>query len=185
MITQLRATAARLLHRPIFGSAFGAGRYALASLPTVRRGLHSVRYLVIDPSAGLVLGQGDEAGAALAAARRVLESTGEAANDASYWQQPGLFGIEDLPIPVAKTIPRHVSRRRREIHARTGGRCAYCDTPLEVDGHWHVEHQLPRALGGDDRPLNLVAACPACNLAKADRTALEFLSDPGAALQRD
>ncbi len=57
----------------------------------------------------------------------------------------------------------------------------YCDTTLSLDGKWHVEHQLPRALGGADDALNLVAACIKCNLAKADRTALEFISSPAGA----
>jgi 5-methylcytosine-specific restriction endonuclease McrA len=71
--------------------------------------------------------------------------------------------------------PRSVSRRRREIFERSAGKCHYCGTPLTLVGKWHVEHQQPRALGGGDDPLNLVAACVRCNLAKSDRTALEFV----------
>jgi hypothetical protein len=35
---------------------------------------------------------------------------------------------------------------------------------------------LPRALGGLDDVGHLVAACAPCNLAKKDRTALEFVA---------
>ena len=42
------AASERLLHRPIFGGVFGHGRYALASMPCVSRGLHSIRYMVVE-----------------------------------------------------------------------------------------------------------------------------------------
>lgn len=43
-------------HRPIVGGLFGkAGRFLLASVPCVERGLHAVRYSVIDPQSGVVL----------------------------------------------------------------------------------------------------------------------------------
>ena len=68
-----------------------------------------------------------------------------------------------------------MSRRRREVFARSDGRCHYCAAVLRLDGKWHVEHQMPRALGGGDELPNLVAACAPCNLSKRDRTALEFM----------
>lgn len=39
----------------------------------------------------------------------------------------------------------------------------------------------PRALGGGDDALNLVAACRRCNLAKSDRTAIELVGSPDGA----
>jgi 5-methylcytosine-specific restriction endonuclease McrA len=68
-----------------------------------------------------------------------------------------------------------VRRSWGTIRAKCGGRCHYCDTPLQLDGIWHVEHMLPRALGGGDDASNLVAACAPCNLAKSDQTAIEFV----------
>lgn len=62
-----------------------------------------------------------------------------------------------------KPIPR---RLRFEILRRDGHTCRYCgasapDVPLTVD------HVVPRALGGDDEPSNLVAACKDCNSGKS------------------
>lgn len=60
-----------------------------------------------------------------------------------------------------------VSRRLRyEILRRDNHTCRYCgakapDVPLTVD------HVLPVALGGEDRPENLVTACAGCNAGKA------------------
>jgi hypothetical protein len=166
---------ARMLQRPIYGGVFGHGNYALATLPTVVNGLHGVRYLVIEPRAGTVLSVSLDKLEAIAAARKLLHLTAPletAAND-SVWEQEALW--QDLPFD-AQRPPTRVSRRRREIFARSGGHCAYCRTPLTLEGTWHVEHQRPRALGGGDDPVNLVAACQTCNLEKGARTALEFLT---------
>lgn len=59
---------------------------------------------------------------------------------------------------------------------KSGGRCHYCQTPLTLSGRWHVEHMMPGALLGTDDPINLVAACVPCNLAKSDRTAIEYMA---------
>lgn len=79
---------------------------------------------------------------------------------------------------VAVALPRtqQVSRRRREIFNKSAGHCHYCGATLTLDGKWHIEHKLPGALGGDNDPENLTAACVHCNLAKRDRTDVEFIA---------
>jgi hypothetical protein len=170
-------TAARLLQRPIYGGVFGDGRYALASMPCVSRGLYTTRYMVVQPQDGVVLSVADDKTEALAGARRLLR----AANDlqANEVEERRQVQGELWPASVSTAdddAPRHVSRRRREIFERSEGRCHYCSAVLTLDGKWHVEHQLPRALGGGDDALNLVAACVRCNLEKSDRTALEYIA---------
>lgn len=66
-----------------------------------------------------------------------------------------------------------VVRRRREVwracRARQLGRCGLCrgHLPEAYDGRTcHIDHVLPVALGGDNRPSNLQAVHAACNLAK-------------------
>ena len=173
---------ARMLQRPIYGGVFGHGRYALATMPTVANGLHAVRWLVIEPRRGTVLAVADEKLVALASARRLLVGlpSPTAANDAA-WAQGTMW--PELPIDRPPKV-RSISRRRREVFERSEGRCHYCGTPLVLDGGFHVEHQVPRALGGTSEPGNLIAACAPCNLAKRDRTALEFFAsrnrDPSA-----
>ncbi|MCP5263631.1 MAG: HNH endonuclease [Rhodoferax sp.] len=163
--------------RPIFGGVFGNGRYCLATMACIARGLHAVRYMVIEPRAGSVLSVAEEKTEALQSARRLLRAT-EALTRIEERQakpqQEQLWPEDDLPpaAPGAKPAPR----RRREIFERSNGRCFYCGTVLQLDGKWHIEHQIPRALDGDDSGINLVAACTSCNLAKSDRTALEFVA---------
>lgn len=170
-----------LRHRPIFGGPFGMGRYALASIPWVHRGLHATRFLVIEPAAGTVVSIADGKLEALAAAREVLSATehlarAEALERGQIVNQLTLWPPEAFAQPPVRERTRPVSRRRRDIYAKCGGACFYCHAPLRLAGPWHVEHQLPRALGGLDEIGNLVAACAPCNLAKGDKTAIEFVS---------
>jgi len=168
---------ARMLTKPLFGGPFGSlGTYALATMPTVANGLHGVRWMVIQARLGTVLAVADDKLAAIVLARRFLGADGErnAAND-RRWNQTTLF--PELMEQVAESPKvRPISRRRRQIFERSGGSCHYCRRALTLDGTWHVEHMHPRALGGDDRATNLVAACAPCNLAKGPRTSLEFLT---------
>ncbi len=175
-------SAERLLQRPIYGGVFGDGHYALASMPCVSRGLYATRYMVVQPQAGVVLSIAEDKVEALAIARHRLHAAndGHAPAEASTAIQGELWTDEPLLHPSpAPTV--YVSRRRREIFERSGGRCHYCGTPLDLTGKWHIEHQFPRALGGGDDALNLVAACVRCNLAKSDRTAIEFVTQGGSA----
>lgn len=172
-------SASNLRHRPIFGGVFGKGRYALASLPCVAKGLHAVRYMVIDPSAGAVLSVAEDKLEALASARKVLKAadTLAARNEVPPGEQTLLWPDESLPaIDTAGAQPKAVPRRRREVFDKSAGRCHYCSATLKLDGKWHVEHMLPRALDGTDELMNLVAACVPCNLAKRDTSAIEFIA---------
>jgi len=56
------------------------------------------------------------------------------------------------------TVP---AKRRAIIIAAHGGACHYCGGVAT-----HVDHIVPRALGGSDDLKNLIAACRACNLRK-------------------
>jgi hypothetical protein len=172
-----------LRHRPIYGGVFGKGKYALATLPSVSRGLHSLHYLVIEPGPGIVISIAGDKLEALANAREVLRATealvkaGQVDTNDESMEQGELWPPEafDQP-PIRDVVLTPVSRRRREIFEKCGGRCHYCSTPLKLDGKWHIEHAFPRALGGLDEISNLFAACAPCNLAKRDRTALEFVT---------
>jgi hypothetical protein len=165
-----------LLMRPILGGPFGCGQYALASRASVLHGLHSLEFMVISAT-GVILSTAEDKVSALVAARTALRQAPllpHACNDEHFALQADLWPDEH---PGALPPPRQVSRRRRSIFSRTGGRCFYCSCELDLQGPWHVEHQFPRALGGADDGLNLVAACVRCNLRKRDRTALEFFLD--------
>jgi 5-methylcytosine-specific restriction endonuclease McrA len=144
---------------------FGAGRFALATRPLIARGLHAIEFLVIEPRRGQVLASAADKGEVLAQARALIL---DAERQGSLWPEHEFREQQVRPA-------RMPSRRRREIFSRSRGRCHYCSTPLQLAGAWHADHQQPRALDGADDALNLVATCPACNLAKRDRTALEFI----------
>lgn len=179
MLAASKPSPAALRHRPIIGGVFGNGRYALASVPCVVKGLHAVRFMVIEPTSGAVLSVAEAKVDALDSARAVLHASEllaqrSADQAAAESAQGELWPREERPSPpVGKRRP--VSKRRREIFEKSKGCCHYCDATLALDGAWHVEHMLPRALGGLDELGNLVAACVPCNLSKGDRTAIEFV----------
>ena len=163
-----------MLRKPLVGGLFGQGRFELASQPVIAAGLHGVRYFVLEPRAGRVLAIASAKSEVLAAARRALQHAHDQAEPA--WRQASLWPADLHAVSDASPPPRPVSRRRREIFERSGGRCHYCGVGLELAGAWHVEHQLSQALGGDDALANLVASCARCNLRKGSMTAIEFLA---------
>lgn len=91
---------------------------------------------------------------------------------------------------------RHDSRPRREslrkrlglrisraIAARDAHRCVYCgDTADEAGSHLHLDHVIPRSLGGEDSPGNLVTACRACNCARKTMSLAQWSAYKGALL---
>lgn len=176
-------SAPSIRYRPIYGGIFGnSGEYTLATMACVERGLHGVRYLVLHPSSGGVLSVASDKTQALSQARRVLKAAAKltSANDGSF-VQGSLWTDQEMPAPEAgaRSKPKAIPKRRQEVFKKSDGRCFYCGKVLALDGRWHIEHQMPRALLGPDELPNLVAACAPCNLAKRDRTALEFIAQNG------
>jgi hypothetical protein len=178
------ATSPGIRYRPVFGGIFGrSGEYVMATMPCIERGLDAVRYMELHPKTGGVLSVASDKTEALACARKVLKAaaTLTAANESTF-SQSSLWTDEQLPPlkPGATARQKPVPRRRREVFEKSEGRCFYCGKALTLDGKWHIEHQMPRALLGPDELPNLVAACIPCNLSKRDKTALEFIAQHAA-----
>ena len=58
----------------------------------------------------------------------------------------------------------------RKVRERAKGRCEYCRMHQSLQGaSFHVEHVIPCSHGGQESLLNLVLACPSCNLHKSNR----------------
>lgn len=181
----------QLRFKPIFGGRFGHGGFLLVSHWNFYSGLDEVVYYVVEASTRFVVARGDTKQEALEYARNVLTSyltltrlhaecakfkkaKEEAALERQRaWQaqqeQRDAERRESMPERV-KSIPR----RRKQIFEEAEGKCHYCSTPLTLDGKWHIEHKMPKALGGDNQPGNLVASCVSCNHKKRDTTDVEF-----------
>lgn len=75
---------------------------------------------------------------------------------------------------------RHL-RKRGEIVAYLrdlqGGRCAYCRETVGATPH--VDHIMPRALGGSNERANLQLTCSTCNLSKNARHPIDFARSLG------
>lgn len=51
---------------------------------------------------------------------------------------------------------------RRTVYNMTGGKCAYCGTPMSFSD-MQVDHVVPLHQGGADEPFNMFPACRSCN----------------------
>jgi 5-methylcytosine-specific restriction endonuclease McrA len=174
--------------KPLIGGVFGVECYSLCSVIMKSAGLDEVSYLVRHDPSGTFISTAFERGESLGLARMAIGKMGparlarmfqrftseleqqiealrlerEAAMDAARKERGS--------IPVERSIPK----RRRAIFDASGGKCHYCSETLTLDGRWHIEHKMPRALMGGSEQSNLVASCVTCNLRKSDSTDLEF-----------
>ena len=73
---------------------------------------------------------------------------------------------------------RYRGSKREALWYASGGNCHYCETRLNPN-NWHADHKHPVALGGQTTLANGVAACPPCNLRKADMPYKEFCREEG------
>ncbi len=62
--------------------------------------------------------------------------------------------------------------RRTRIYMRDKFRCQYCGERKQAN-ELTLDHILPRSRGGDNAPVNVVAACVTCNGRKGNRTPSE------------
>lgn len=67
-------------------------------------------------------------------------------------------------------------RLREKVHAKFGGRCAYCGNPIEIQ-KMQVDHIMPKFKGGTDELCNLHPACASCNNWKHSFSLEEFRSE--------
>ena len=50
----------------------------------------------------------------------------------------------------------------------SGGRCAICGEPIELDS-FHADHRVPYSVSGRTNVYEMQALCPSCNLKKGAR----------------
>jgi 5-methylcytosine-specific restriction endonuclease McrA len=72
----------------------------------------------------------------------------------------------------------NINHRRYRVHKlqvfkRDGRICALCGTD---EGEMHIDHIIPRVIGGDHSLENLRVLCAACNLRKGARSDRVFLA---------
>ena len=88
-----------------------------------------------------------------------------------------------ITIAKADKGPSEVHRYWLARHVeRQNGHCVYCGIPMflppargrKKDRLATLDHVVPLAHGGADSEANTIAACEACNTAKADLSALVF-----------
>lgn len=81
----------------------------------------------------------------------------------------------------ARNRARKIARRAkitRVLMQAQRGRCAYCRSKLEP-GRFHIDHILPRKLGGSNEHSNLQLTCCECNFEKAAMHPIEYAKSLG------
>lgn len=63
-----------------------------------------------------------------------------------------------------------------DLYREMEGRCGYCGIPVSllVEGDVHLDHMNPLSRGGSDTIDNVIISCADCNLAKHDKTVIEW-----------
>ncbi|NTG86182.1 HNH endonuclease [Agrobacterium rhizogenes] len=85
-----------------------------------------------------------------------------------------LKDLEQIRISNISTARQALPMSTKKLVAeRDTHRCVYCG---DIEGPFHFDHLFPRSRGGSDKPDNIVIACAPCNLAKGDKTLLEWMA---------
>jgi 5-methylcytosine-specific restriction endonuclease McrA len=140
----------------------------------------SLNCWVFEAVSGVVVSYTDSRAFALEDARRVLALIPRERMAAIFAKGRERMASIEARAAITKAINkpkgRKAGKRARAVFEASGGQCHYCKCQLSLDGEWHIEHKMPRALFGGSEQSNLVAACIPCNMAKRDKTDVEFLA---------
>jgi 5-methylcytosine-specific restriction endonuclease McrA len=82
--------------------------------------------------------------------------------------------------PGRESLSKRLGRVARQIRERDSHMCVYCGATGESSGSpLHLDHLVPRSLGGSDEPVNLVTACRPCNCARQSTALVAFCRPRG------
>lgn len=79
----------------------------------------------------------------------------------------------DVPRRTDRAAPANYRTHRHTLFGQQEGRCKGCGSAFDFR-HFHVDHILPKARGGDDHLENLQLLCGHCNLLKGTGTMAEL-----------
>ena len=81
-------------------------------------------------------------------------------------RRKGLLGSGLLDLDKDSKKRSHISKADvRKLWEKQKGRCARCKKKLNVHAY-HIDHKVPKALGGSDSIRNLQLLCPECHMLK-------------------
>ena len=76
---------------------------------------------------------------------------------------PSPQSLEEIQLALDKLNSRRYREQRDRIFKRDGRMCQLCGTD---EGEMHIDHIIPRKVGGDHSLDNLRVLCKSCNLRK-------------------
>lgn len=114
-------------------------------------------------------------GGRTAAERRAIESGKKAAGTRRY-RAENPHKVREFS---QRSQGRKLGRLPRGTIARQGAAqswlCFICST--DIAGHFHTDHWMPLALGGEHKPENIRLLCPTCNVRKGAKHPDAFLAE--------
>jgi hypothetical protein len=176
---------AKPLKKRVYASHFSDGSWYIVCWPDYPTyvGPPEPNFVIVDADSGLIAQWASDKAVALRDARRFLTSVPAPylAEMRARFKGAMLERVAkteaDEAIRVAqqnKPYRKKISKRARAVFDASEGKCHYCKKVLSIDGKWHIEHKVPRALFGGSEQSNLAASCTPCNHAKRDKTDIEF-----------
>lgn len=171
--------------KPILGGSFGEAGFALTSILQSMPHSWMVVYCVVHLDSGVPISISEDKAQSLSIARKFLgritpselrESGRRVSARLARREDERISRIRAEAAAMRPALETKVPKRRQQVFDKSGGKCHYCATPLTLDGRWHIEHKMPRALLGGSEMHNLVASCASCNHRKKDKTDLEFIA---------
>lgn len=177
-----KATGADRYTKPLYGGVWGNAEYMLGAILSLENNFPSITYLVFHRASFIAVGLGATKEGALEQARAAVRDRGAdikalAPAVIQHFQQEEERRLEAIRAHYrSERQEKPIPKRRQQIFDKSEGKCHYCGTSLTLDGRWHIEHKMPRALMGGNEPSNLVASCVPCNHKKRDKTDQEFIA---------
>ena len=80
-------------------------------------------------------------------------------------------------IDLGANMPTTKQNTRNAVIARRGRHCLYCGKGPLYRRALHIDHVVPKAMGGGDDVRNLVPACRTCNQRKHDKDVLLYVEE--------
>lgn len=96
----------------------------------------------------------------------VVEYDEEVRSPSVTWKMPAVVRLRKLSRGKSRGA---IKFSRANVYARDGHRCQYCGDTFR-ESELSYDHVVPKSAGGRRTWANIVTACKACNLLKADKT---------------
>jgi predicted phage replisome organizer/uncharacterized phage protein (TIGR02220 family) len=103
----------------------------------------------------------------------MLEITdGDFISIANWEKHQNIAGLDKIREQTRQRVARHREKKQVNLLGDKTNKCAYCGDSANA-----IDHIVPRSMGGEDTPSNIVECCSGCNSAKQNNELANFLNN--------